>query len=292
MTLIPQCTYTNLHSFTLFGASSKCDFAQKYCMGETTYINTISMYYCTLDESLPLMILISIPWLLLCFYWLSSTAEHYLEPSLSNAARAIQVSESLAGVTLIGFANGAPDIISAYAASQIKDDSGVNLAFGALFGASVFTTTIVLARVIQNSKNLQLSGRVLLRDCGFYIAAEIYLFYLATSSEIDIVHGIALFILYILYVMVVIYYEVQFKKAQRAANTQSLVPPGQRNGNFTEFQDEPENPKVHAIELSLNNETKLKVKSGKPSSPIEALEGSPTSARVLEKIYLKDFLHM
>ena len=269
---MPECSYTNLHNYTLFEASSKCDFAQRYCIGDTTYINTISMYYCTLDESLPLIILISIPWLLLCFYWLSSTAEHYLEPSLSNAARAIQVSESLAGVTLIGFANGAPDIISAYAASQIKDDSGVNLAFGALFGASVFTTTIVLARVIQNSRNLQLSGRILLRDCGFYIAAEIYLFYLATSSKIDLLHGIVLFTLYVLYVMVIIYDEVQFKKAQRAANTQSLVPPGQRNGDFTEFKDEPHDPEVHAIELSVSNEKKLKVKSGKPSSPIDALE--------------------
>ena len=258
-----ECSYTNINNFLHHGASSKCEFAMKYCGEENNYINTITLYYCNLDEHMIPMVLIAIPWLLLCFYWLSSTSERYLEPSLSRVAKIFRLSESLAGVTIIAFANGAPDLISAYVASQSRQKEGINLAFGALFGASVFTTSIILARVIYNAKSLQLSARTLIRDCGFYILADIYIFYLGTLQQITLGHVLVLFISYTLYVALVIGKEIMDRRSG------TLKP--------VDFET-PTLPKKKAKELIEN--VKQPVSPAKPQFAIEPAMGSPSGATV------------
>jgi solute carrier family 24 (sodium/potassium/calcium exchanger), member 6 len=47
------------------------------------------------------------------------------------------MSESLAGVTLLALGNGAPDVITALAASG-SEDGGIFLAVGALMGGGLF----------------------------------------------------------------------------------------------------------------------------------------------------------
>ena len=51
------------------------------------------------------------------------------------------MSETLAGVTILAWANGAPDVIVSISAGGI--DGGVSLAIGSLFGAGLVTTTVV-----------------------------------------------------------------------------------------------------------------------------------------------------
>ena len=50
-------------------------------------------------------------------YNLASTADEYLSPSLEYMVIKFRLSESLAGVTLLAFGNGAPDVFSAIAAA-------------------------------------------------------------------------------------------------------------------------------------------------------------------------------
>jgi solute carrier family 24 (sodium/potassium/calcium exchanger), member 6 len=50
-------------------------------------------------------------------YNLASTADEYLSPSLEYMVIKFKLSESLAGVTLLAFGNGAPDVFSAIAAA-------------------------------------------------------------------------------------------------------------------------------------------------------------------------------
>lgn len=58
----------------------------------------------------------------------------------------------LAGVTLLAFSNGASDIITSFTAGG-DDVEGISLAIGGIFGASLFSTMIVLSRVIFVSDN-------------------------------------------------------------------------------------------------------------------------------------------
>lgn len=58
-------------------------------------------------------------------------------------------------MTLLAFANGAPDALTAFVASS--DDDGVLMAVGSIFGAGIFVTTIVLGRIISVSGTLQVT---------------------------------------------------------------------------------------------------------------------------------------
>ena len=207
------CSHKNLENFSNFGSNSKCDFVLSYCGEESTYFDLIGFYYCTLDQSLLLIILLALPWLSFCFYWLASTSEKYLEPSLSLGAATLGLSQSLAGVTIIALANGMPDIISAYAAGNSKGPHGLNIVFGSLFGASIFSISIVLSVLLYYSRNLQLPGKVIIRDCIFYVLADVYILYLGTLSEIQLVHISGIFLFYALFVIFTVYQEIQMHRA-------------------------------------------------------------------------------
>lgn len=60
---------------------------------------------------------------------------------------------TLQRVTLIAFANGAPDVMTAYVAANSED--GILMAVGSIFGAGLFVTTVVVGRVIQVSGKLK-----------------------------------------------------------------------------------------------------------------------------------------
>ena len=55
-------------------------------------------------------------------YFLASTADLYLSPALEFVTIKFKMSESLAGVTLLAFGNGAPDVFSAVAAATAVGD--------------------------------------------------------------------------------------------------------------------------------------------------------------------------
>ena len=57
-------------------------------------------------------------------YNLGSTADSYLSPALETISDKFSCSESLAGVTLLAFGNGAPDVFSAIAASGDSSENG------------------------------------------------------------------------------------------------------------------------------------------------------------------------
>ncbi len=61
------------------------------------------------------------------------------------------MSQALAGVTFLAFANGAPDIITAIVAGSSSSSSTALIPFGSLYGAALFDMAFVLSMVIQFS---------------------------------------------------------------------------------------------------------------------------------------------
>ncbi len=55
-------------------------------------------------------------------------------PALTVISSVLRLSQNVAGVTLLALGNGAPDIFSAFAAVNQKEDEKASLAVGALFG--------------------------------------------------------------------------------------------------------------------------------------------------------------
>lgn len=94
-----------------------------------------------------------------CFFVLGSTADAYLSPVLASIAKHLKLSESLAGVTLLAFGNGAPDVFSALSASSdvesLQHDGtgeGFYLAAASSLGSGLFVSAIVSSAIaIQGS---------------------------------------------------------------------------------------------------------------------------------------------
>ena len=66
----------------------------------------------------------------------------------------MKLTEAMAGATLLAFSNGATDVITAVISSTKAND---DLTVGALFGASLFAMTIILAVLIfaKNGSRIQ-----------------------------------------------------------------------------------------------------------------------------------------
>jgi len=124
-------------------------------------------------------------------------------PAIVYLSRFLQLSEALAGVTLLAFANGAGDVITAIVASGSKD--GISYNVGALYGAGFFVLTLVVALTIMNSETkIKVEKSVIFRDIGFYILATIYIISVAFYGKITWVLSMGMLLLYGVYVGVVV----------------------------------------------------------------------------------------
>ena len=83
-----------------------------------------------------------------------------------------RLSQNIAGITILAFGNGAPDIFSSLAG---VGSNRPELVFGALFGAGMFVTTVV-AGAICWLKPFDLMKRPFLRDISFYLIAVFWSF--------------------------------------------------------------------------------------------------------------------
>lgn len=91
---------------------------------------------------------------------------------LKSSLLFLRLPQNIAGVTILAFGNGAPDIFSALASVQQQRPE---LLIGALFGAGVFVTTAVTGAICL-SKPFKLMERPFLRDVTFYLAAGFWAF--------------------------------------------------------------------------------------------------------------------
>lgn len=106
-------------------------------------------------------------------------------------------------MTFLAFGNGAPDIFSAIAAVGSAKGGDVGLAFGALFGAGVFVTTVV-AGTIALVTPFQSIQRPLLRDIIFFIVASFAAYVAMYDGEIQLVESAGFIIMYVVYLVVLI----------------------------------------------------------------------------------------
>jgi Ca2+/Na+ antiporter len=73
----------------------------------------------------------------------------------------------------LAFSNGAPDVISSFAAGG--NSEGVPLVIGSIFGAGLFDFTLTTAAVIWTSKDIKAAKTSFIRDIVFYLLAMLYL---------------------------------------------------------------------------------------------------------------------
>lgn len=89
-------------------------------------------------------------------------------------SQTLGLSQSVAGVTLIAFGNGSPDIFAAIAGMR---QGRPELVIGGLFGGGAFVTMFVVGAIFA-SKSFRLLPVPFIRDLLFYFLAVSWTFYL------------------------------------------------------------------------------------------------------------------
>lgn len=84
------------------------------------------------------------------FLQISVTADKYLALAMTTLSHRFKLSPSVAAVTIISFAYGAPEIITSFFNS--KNLNGSLISVGTLLGAFAFSTSLVLSNVRLNSE--------------------------------------------------------------------------------------------------------------------------------------------
>eukprot|EP00058_Branchiostoma_floridae_P006381 XP_002591869.1 hypothetical protein BRAFLDRAFT_60024 [Branchiostoma floridae] len=163
-------------------------------------------------------------WLMVLFVLLGVTADDYPEGDLRHSETQPEHRYILfMGVTILAFGNGAPDIFSAVAA--ITNNNGVNagLAIGALFGAGVFVTTVVVGAVAILTP-FEMMQRPFLRDVVFYLAAAFWTWCVLWYKNINLPQAIGFIGLYVVYVLVVLIGRKIRQSRLKASQSQSTMP--------------------------------------------------------------------
>lgn len=168
---------------------NQCAFIQQTpdCEVESL-IDYVSFIFCSFDQSDQwIAVVISIVWTLILFISLGVAATDFLCPALFMISKSLSMSQSVAGVTLIAFGNGSPDIFAAIAGMMAGRPE---LVIGALFGGACFVVMFVLGSIFT-IKSFKLLPLPFLRDILFYVIAISWVFYLFIEPRaITLWHGV------------------------------------------------------------------------------------------------------
>ena len=125
-------------------------------------------------------------------------SEDYISLAIAKLAKLLGLSESLAGATLLALANGVTDLVTVCMAA-LAGSTDNDLAIGSLFGANLFTCTVVLAVTILATKKKSVAnlnkGNALF-DLFFFIVGIVIFVILGSLNTYMIVTGSCLLLVY------------------------------------------------------------------------------------------------
>lgn len=96
-------------------------------------------------------------------------------------ASVLHLSENIAGVTILAFGNGAPDIFT----SLVAADEEMVIIFTELIGAGIFVTAIIAGSVAVVAP-FSISPKPFIRDCLFYIFSVCWISYVTEDEVVDL----------------------------------------------------------------------------------------------------------
>jgi sodium/potassium/calcium exchanger 6 len=188
-----ECSYDSIIT-----SDDSCRFVLNNCGGLSTYLNFTKFYYCDLNRNVPIIVTIAIIFGILIFHCLSTITDHYLTSSIEVVAKKLKLSEAIAGITLLAFSASASDVVTAVVAGG-REETGVSVVLGGLFGACLFSVTVVLAGCIIGAKKIEIDKRDLTIDIGFLIVALIYFIFLTLFDEVSPLLVSGFFLIYVLF---------------------------------------------------------------------------------------------
>ncbi|EAT48204.1 AAEL000751-PA [Aedes aegypti] len=186
-------------------SSEKCQFIKstESCRSNVYYFDYTYFLYCTIGEDngwkFDLGVALLTFMLILCFTMLATTADQFFCPVLAVIAKTLSISESVAGVTILAFGNGSPDLFTAV--SNPNDDT--ELMFGELLGAGLFVVGIVAGTILV-IRPFHVYSAAVVRDVVFFIFAVSWITVCAYDERFTLSDAIVVVVVYVLYLVVVL----------------------------------------------------------------------------------------
>jgi len=246
-----QCTGSFINS----RAEDQCQAVKDHCDEIPFLVNYLQAFYCTAPDGRAFIYFVLLVWLTLLISLLATTADYYFVPPLEHLSfHTLKLSPEVAGITLLAFGNGAPDVFGALAGINGQDDFQVVL--GALLGASIFISSVVLGAVLLvASPQASVDSKVFKRDLFTYMAVVALIAGIASDGHISIFESIGLLITYFLYVALV----VALSRSEERASDDGAEPPPT---GYLPANDDDSTPHLVTNALSLSD--------GAPKASMEA----------------------
>ena len=152
-------------------------------------------------------------------YLITSTSDQFLSPCLEFLTIRFHIPESIAGVTLLAFGNGAADVFGSIAAAGDSNSNvtlNANKSVSLLVGGSLYVTSVVMAMTTNAVKgsspgSIKVTPRFFIRDVIFLLLTCIYLLIVMIFiGFINLPITLGFGIMYITYVVLVV---IQSKQA-------------------------------------------------------------------------------
>ncbi|GMH69973.1 hypothetical protein TrST_g14141 [Triparma strigata] len=198
-----QCSdINNATAVDWFSDGSRCQFANDYCSGDSI-LNYQSWIECADTESKSFVVIGMVLWLGYLIMLLASTADNFFVIELQTLSTMLNLSDDVAGVTLLALGNGAPDVFTAVVGLG-QDD--FQLALSDLMGGGIFINTVVLGSVIlcTTKENLEVDKGPFLRDLGMYILCTSGIFFFCLDGIVTMVESLGFIFVYFAYIVIVL----------------------------------------------------------------------------------------
>ncbi|CAH8555330.1 unnamed protein product [Heterobilharzia americana] len=203
----------------------RCLIAKQFpgCQFDSGFLQYLVFQYCNFNERIvPTIFMIF--WLILLLGAFATISDSFFSTSLIALARTLRMNQNLAGVTLLAFGNGAPDVFSAVTAITTGDpdapDEGLGLGF--LLGSGLMVNTVTAGLVIF-FKPFKMSRRPFLKDTIFYMIAVSWAASILIRRQIHFTDAIGFLIFYLIYVFTT-WASSTYMKRQRSHGTKSILP--------------------------------------------------------------------
>lgn len=149
------------------------------------------------------------------------------------------MSESLAGVTLLAFGNGSPDVFSTFAAFRTH---AASLAVGELIGAACFITAVVSGSMAI-IRPFQVARKSFVRDVCFFLVAAAFSMGFIVDGKLHLWESLLMVGFYLFYVAFVVGWhwwmnQRKARKLKAAAMRSHFVMPGGEEEEVPEYHDE------------------------------------------------------
>jgi Ca2+/Na+ antiporter len=194
---------------------------QEYCGDNFGSINLVDFYYRNTEQNAILMFMFIVLVFPLLFMCVAAIADKYLATGMQDLSIRFGLSPSLAAVTLIAFANGAPDVLSSLSAGG--KEGGMFIAIGSTFGAYIFSACLVISNVaLAVKEDIQLPKMAVLKEFSFYLLSVtcVCVFGLMKTAGYGLM-GTYLGI-YIIYLITTVILEKYAKKDEEIKNENDL----------------------------------------------------------------------